>query len=52
MESAPDKDGNRTIKYVGVDVDLSDFDRGLPLLKAELRRLGVPPGTELLSHTR
>jgi len=25
MQSKPDKDGNRTIEYVGIDVDLSDF---------------------------
>jgi len=45
--SAPDQDGKRSIVYVGLDVDLSDFDRGLPLMKSELIRLGVPDGTVL-----
>jgi hypothetical protein len=51
MLSKPDKEGNKTIEYVGVDVDLSDFDRGLPILKSELISLGVPAGT-LLEYTR
>ena len=49
--SAPDKDGKRSIDYVGLDVDLADFDRGLPILKSELIQLGVPEGT-VLEYTR
>ena len=45
--SAPDADGKKSIEWVGVDVDLSDFDRGLPILKRELLRLGAPPGAVL-----
>lgn len=43
----PDKDGSPTIDWVGIDVDLTDQAAGLPLLKAELKRLGVPQGTTL-----
>jgi len=51
MMSAPDKDGKKKIEYVGLDVDLSDFNGGLPILKEELIRLGVPKGT-VLEYTR
>lgn len=43
----PDKDGSPTIDWVGIDVDLTDQATGLPLLKAELKRLGAPQGTTL-----
>jgi hypothetical protein len=43
----PDKDGSRHIEWVGIDVELVDLARGLPALKAELKRLGVPPGTSI-----
>ena len=49
--SAPDADGKKTIEWVGVDVDLSDFERGMPILKRELLRLGAPAGT-VLEYTR
>jgi hypothetical protein len=48
---APDKDGRKTIEYVVVDVDLSDFQKGMPILKWELIKLGVPKGT-VLEYTR
>ena len=43
----PAADGTRKVEWIGVDVDLYDLDRGLPLLKAELVRLGAPEGTVL-----
>lgn len=43
----PDKNGSPTIDWVGIDVDLTDQANGLPLLKAELKRLGAPQGTTL-----
>ena len=49
--SAPDADGKRNIEWVGLDVDLSDFERGMPILKRELSRLGAPPGT-ILEYSR
>lgn len=45
--SAPDADGKRSIDWVGVDVDLTDFDKGMPILKRELLRLGAPAATVL-----
>src|SRR5262245_26780392 len=45
--SAPDAEGKKSIEWVGVDVDLSDFERGIPILKRELRRLGAPATTVL-----
>ena len=41
----PNADGKKSIEWVGVDVELSDLERGLQFLKAELRRLGAPSGT-------
>ena len=49
--SEPDKDGARHIKWVGIDVEIVDIARGLPALKAELKRLGVPPGTSIEYET-
>ena len=43
----PDEDGKRTIEWVGIDVDLTDFDGGMAVLKRELLRLGAPKGTVL-----
>jgi hypothetical protein len=45
--SAPDSNGKKTIEWVGIDVDLSDFEKGMPILKRELLRLGAPPETIL-----
>jgi len=39
--------GKKSIEWVGVDVELSDFEHGLPFLKSELKRLGAPNGTTL-----
>ena len=49
--SAPDADGKKSIEWVEVDVDLSDFERGMPILKRELLRLGAPAGT-ILEYSR
>ena len=49
--SAPDANGKKSIEWVGVDVDLSDFDQGMPILKRELLRLSAPPAT-VLEYTR
>jgi hypothetical protein len=38
-------------KWVGVDVDLSNFDKGMPILKRELLGLGAPAAT-VLEYTR
>jgi hypothetical protein len=34
-----------TIKYCGVDIELTDRRRGLALLKSSLQQLGAPQGT-------
>ncbi|NYZ61442.1 hypothetical protein [Luteimonas deserti] len=47
----PGPDGAPVIAWVGIDVELDDLERGLPLLKSELARLGAPPGTAL-DYTR
>jgi hypothetical protein len=49
--SAPDATGKKSIEWVGIDVDLSDFSKGLPILKRELLRLGAPHAT-VLEYTR
>ena len=49
--SAPDANGKKSIEWVGVDVVLSDFDQGMPILKRELLRLSAPPAT-VLEYTR
>lgn len=49
--SAPDAEGKKSIEWIGVDVDLSDFDKGMPILKRELLRLGAPAAT-VLEYTR
>ena len=41
-------DGKHDILGVDLDVDLADARRGLPALRAALRRLNAPPGTELV----
>jgi hypothetical protein len=38
----PDAEGKRFIQWVGLDIGLSDMERGLPFLKNELSRLGAP----------
>ena len=49
--SAPDKEGKRSVEWIGIDVDLTDFDKGLPVLRRELLRLGAP-GSTVLEYTR
>lgn len=43
-----DENGQRHIKFCGIDVDLYEPAKGLALLRSELRRLEAPPGTMLL----
>ena len=40
-------DGTRSIEFCGIDVELTDLDRGRALLRAQLLELGAPRGTEL-----
>jgi len=37
--SDPDADGKRNIEWIGPDVELSDFENGMTVLKRELLRL-------------
>jgi hypothetical protein len=46
--SEPDDDGECTIEFCGIDVDLHNAESGLALLRSELIRLKAPPGTMLL----
>lgn len=43
----PKADGSSEITSVDIDVDLVDAERGLPALRAELKKLNPPKGTEL-----
>jgi|SRR5215472_11399448 len=47
MLSAPDSEGERSVLFCGIDVDLYQLDKGLELLRQVLARLEVPPGTVL-----
>jgi hypothetical protein len=40
-------DGKASILGIDLDVELTDAGRGLPALRAALRKLEAPPGTEL-----
>lgn len=44
---SPDADGRQDIEAVDIDVELVDADRGLPALRAELKKLNAPGGTAL-----
>src|SRR4029077_1172628 len=46
--SEPDENGEDFVEFCGIDVDLYDAVKGLPLLRRELVRLQVPRGTALL----
>jgi len=50
--SAPDPNGQRSVLWCGVDVDLYVHEAGLALLVAELQRLGAPPDTVLEVHRK
>lgn len=39
--------GQRSIEWVGVDVDVFDPDTALPIVVAKLKEMGVPEGTEI-----
>lgn len=45
--SEPDANGESTVEWVGLDVELVDLERGLPVLKRELLHLGAPTATTL-----
>ena len=38
---------DKSIAWVGLDVDLYDLEKGLPFLLAQLRALGVPLGSTI-----
>ena len=42
-----DAEGNQAIEYVVVDLELSDVEPALALVRTELERLHAPSGTEL-----
>ena len=35
------------IDWVGIDIDLTDLDRGIEFTRRRLRELGAPPGSVL-----
>lgn len=35
------------IEWIGIDIDLSDLDRGIEFTRRRLRELGAPPGSVL-----
>jgi len=41
------KDGTRGIDWVGIDVEVTNIERGIPFIKSELVRLGAPAATVL-----
>jgi hypothetical protein len=43
----PKADGTHDVLWAALDVDLVDFERGLPALRVELKKLQAPPGTLL-----
>lgn len=43
---------NHSIEWVGVDVELTDLDKGLPFLKQKRIELGVPDGSVLEYHVQ
>lgn len=45
--SQPNASGQRFIEWVGVDVEVYDPEKALPLVIEKLRELGVPEGTEI-----
>ena len=40
-------DGSRAIQFCGIDVDVTELEPGLALLRSALPQLGVPAGSEL-----
>ncbi len=49
--SDPDAEGRRTIEYCGLDIDVTDLEPALALLRDLLPQLPIVPGTEL-QYTR
>jgi len=43
----PQPDGTRFIEFCGIDVEVTNLDRGRDLLRTRLAALGAPVGTEL-----
>lgn len=41
------QDKSGTILHVGIDIELTDLDRGIPLVAQKLRELGAPAGSTL-----
>ncbi len=44
---SPRSDGTRPIEFCGLDIDVTDLEKALVLLRAELPPLGIPDATEL-----
>jgi len=44
---SPKPDGSASIAWVGVDVELTDIEHGVPFLVAELKKLGAPKGSTI-----
>jgi len=40
-------DGSQAIEFCGLDVEVTDLEKALVLLRTELPRLGIPEGTQL-----
>lgn len=49
--SDPLPDGSRVVEWCGVDVDVTDLDRALPILREKLLELEAPEGSEI-QYTR
>lgn len=45
--SEPDSEGQRIVEWVGLDIELTELERGIPFVKQQLRGLGAPAGTTL-----
>ncbi len=45
--SHPDSNGKRSIEWVGVDVEVYDPEKALPLVIKKLKEIGVPEGTKI-----
>jgi hypothetical protein len=43
-----DENGHKHIEYAGIDVEISDLEKGIALLKSEMARLGAPGATMLI----
>ncbi len=48
QSNALSKDGK--IEWIGIDIDLTDLNRGIEFCRRRLRELGAPPGSVLEYH--